>query len=201
MKSESSYFSEGWGMTRNRIRKHSEDDGNVLYLTVDDSHWDIYTYGKSSNRTHETYAFYFMIIIPQVKKEHKLKKNFFFNFTKQILLIWGEKSATNPQLERQKELYLWNGKLNKWLWVRQKMCYMIYTFWIYYRVNHLWVIKGESLQRKEFSTKKCALIKIFTSNSIQGIVKNAWFIILTSKCHNYLWSFSLGIPYLNVIEW
>ena len=33
-----------------------------------------------------------------------------------------------------------------------------------------------------------------------GIVKNAWFIILTSKCHNYLWSFSLGIPYLNVIE-
>lgn len=38
MKSESSYFSEGWGMTRNRIRKHSEDDGNVLYLTVDDSH-------------------------------------------------------------------------------------------------------------------------------------------------------------------
>ena len=64
-------------MTRNRIRKHSEDDGNVLYLTVDDSHWDIYTYRKSSNRTHETYAFYFMIIIPQVKKEHKLKKIFF----------------------------------------------------------------------------------------------------------------------------
>lgn len=34
-----------------------------------------------------------------------------------------------------------------------------------------WSKKGESLQRKEFSTKKCTLIKILTSNSIQVLLK------------------------------
>lgn len=59
-------------MTGNDVRKHSEGDRNVLYLVVDDNYWEVYNYQKSSNGALETYAFYFMIIIPQVKKKYKI---------------------------------------------------------------------------------------------------------------------------------